>query len=192
MGADERASLLGQRPLTVWLTGLPGAGKSTLARGLERCLHESRRLAIVLDGDNLRQGLNSDLGFSPAHRHENVRRTAEAARLLNEAGVVVIAALVSPYREDREMARSIVGAGRFVEVHVDADAAACERRDPKGLWARARRGEIAMFTGVDAPYEVPEAPALRVPTGERDREACVRMLLEAIAPRIAPGARQAP
>ncbi len=185
--AAQRAALLGQQPLTVWLTGLPGAGKSTLARALERRLHAFGRACLVLDGDNLRHGLNRDLGFSPEERRENIRRTAEAARLLNDAGVVSITALISPYREDRERARAIVGAERFVEVHVRATAEACESRDPKGHWRRARAGELPMFTGVDAPYEAPEAAALVLDTEALDVERCLDRLLEVIAPRIAVG-----
>ncbi len=186
--AVQRAALLGQWPLTVWLTGLPGAGKSTLARALERRLHALGRACLVLDGDNLRHGLNRDLGFSPEERRENIRRAAEAARLLNDAGVVAITALISPYREDREQARAVVGPERFVEVHVQATARACESRDPKGHWRRARAGELPMFTGVDAPYEAPEAAALVLDTEALDVERCLDRLLEVIAPRIAAGA----
>jgi adenylyl-sulfate kinase len=189
VAAGERAALLGQSPLTIWLTGLPGSGKSTLARAVERRLYEAGRLAIVLDGDNLRHGLNRDLGFSPEDRRENIRRTAEAARLLNDAGVIAITALISPYRDDRELARAVVGPARFLEVHVDASAGECERRDPKGLWSRARRGEIRMFTGVDAPYEAPEAPGLRLATQDVEVAACVEKLLATLVPRLAPGSQ---
>jgi bifunctional enzyme CysN/CysC len=174
----ERERLLGQRPLTIWLTGLSGSGKSTIARELERRLIDRGRACYVLDGDNLRHGLNSDLGFSPEHRRENIRRVAEVARLMNDAGLLVIAAFISPYREDRAMARGIVGAGRFVETHLSADLATCERRDAKGLYAKARRNEVAEFTGISAPYEAPEHPELVLDTATVPVDACVARLLE--------------
>ncbi len=182
----ERAQLLGQLPLTVWLTGLPGSGKSTLAHALERRLTDAGRAAFVLDGDNLRHGLTRDLGFTPEGRRENVRRVAEAARLMNDAGLIVIAALISPYREDRLMAGGIVGPERFLEVYVSASVAACEMRDPKGLYARARRGEIAEFTGVNAPYETPEAPALQLESDTASIDACVDQLFAAVALKAFP------
>jgi len=164
--AAERAARLGHEPFTLWLTGLPGAGKSTLAYATERRLFDRGVVATVLDGENLRLGLSENLGFGALERSENVRRAAHVARLMNQAGVVAIVALVSPYEADRAEARAIVGAERFVEVHVSAPPEVCEERDPDGLWARARRGEIARFTGVSAPYEAPRAPALAVPTHE--------------------------
>jgi bifunctional enzyme CysN/CysC len=183
VAAPERAQLLGQRPVTVWLTGLSGSGKSTLAHALERRLIDAGRACFVLDGDNLRHGLNRDLGFTPEGRRENVRRVAETARLMNDAGLIVITALISPYREDREMARRIVGAAPYCEIYLAADVAACEKRDPKGLYAKARRGEIADFTGVNAPYEVPVAPAVVLDTGILDTEACVDALFAAVLAR---------
>jgi adenylyl-sulfate kinase len=190
--AEERQARLGQRALTVWLTGLPGAGKSTLAREAERRLHAAGRLCVVLDGDNLRLGLNRDLGFTPADRAENVRRVAEVARLFNEAGLLALVPLISPFRADRDRARAIVGPERFCEVHVHAPLAACEARDPKGLYRRARAGEIAEFTGVSAPYEPPERPALVLDTATGSVETCVDTLLGLIAPRVAPHASRSP
>lgn len=181
---DERAKLVGQRPATVWLTGLSAAGKSTLAIELERRLVDARSPCYVLDGDNVRAGINRDLGFGPDDRHENIRRIAEVARLMNDAGLVVITAFISPYRADRAMARSIIGDARFIEVHVAAALEVCERRDPKGLYARARRGDIRDFTGVSAPYEAPECPDLVIDTAQASVDKCVQRLLAAVVPRI--------
>lgn len=182
--ARMRAAVTGQRPVTVWLTGLSGAGKSTLAVELERRLIDARHPALLLDGDNLRTGLSRDLGFKPADRHENIRRVAEVARLVNDAGVVAIAAFISPYRADRQMAREVIGDERFMEVHVSAPLEVCERRDPKGMYRKARRGELPEFTGVSAPYEAPEHPALVVDTGDRSVEECSAQLLAAVRERI--------
>lgn len=163
---SARERLLGQRPLTVWLTGLSGAGKSTLAIALERVLVDAGRAVYVLDGDNVRHGLNSDLGFSPKDRQENIRRVSEVARLMNDAGLIVITAFISPYRDDRRMARKIIGSERFLEVYLSTPLAVCEARDPKGLYQRARRGEVPDFTGINAPYEAPDAPELVLNTSE--------------------------
>jgi adenylyl-sulfate kinase len=182
--ASMRAAVTGQQPVTVWLTGLSGAGKSTLAVELERRLIDARHPALLLDGDNLRTGLSRDLGFKPADRHENIRRVAEVARLVNDAGVVAIAAFISPYRADREMARAVVGEERFMEVHVSAPLEVCERRDPKGMYRKARRGELPEFTGVSAPYEAPERPALVVDTGDHGVDECSAQLLAAVRSRI--------
>jgi adenylyl-sulfate kinase len=165
---EGRWAALGHAGATVWLTGLPASGKSTLAAAVEARLLGDGRAAYLLDGDNLRHGLNGDLGFSPEDRAENVRRTAEVAALIADAGVVALAALVSPYVADRDAARA-VHAHRgiaFLEIHVATSLAECERRDPKGLYARARAGELAGMTGVGAPYEPPEAPDLRVEPDE--------------------------
>jgi adenylylsulfate kinase len=161
----ERERLLCQRGCVVWMTGLSGSGKSTIAQRLERRLVDRGHLAYVLDGDNLRHGLCGDLGFTPADRAENIRRAGEAAALLADVGAIVVAAFISPYREDRQRVRATVGDGRFVEVHVDAPLQLCEQRDPKGLYKRARAGEIREFTGIDAPYEPPTAPDLKIDTG---------------------------
>ena len=149
---------------TVWLTGLSGAGKTSIAVALAQALKAQGRAVAVLDGDQLRHGLNRDLGFTPPDRHENIRRTAEVARLMNDAGLIVIAAFISPYRADRAMAGQIIGAARFVEVHVSTPLDVCEARDVKGLYAKARAGQLAQFTGVSAPYEAPLAPALTLNT----------------------------
>ena len=180
VSSQNREALLGQRPLTVWLTGLSGAGKSTLAAEIEKRLIASGRACYMLDGDNVRAGINRDLGFGPDDRRENIRRVAEVARLMNDAGLIAIAAFISPYRADREMARDIVGAERFAEVYLDASLEVCERRDTKGLYARARSGEIAEFTGISAPYEPPEAPELVLDTANADIESCVEQLLRAV------------
>lgn len=160
-----RASLLHQTPVTIWLTGLSGAGKSTIAYGLERRLVSLGHACYVLDGDNIRHGLTSDLGFELGDRHENIRRVAHVAQLMNDAGLIVVTSLISPMREDRAMAREIIGEDRFVETWLSASIDVCAQRDPKGLYAKARAGEIASFTGVSSPYETPDAPALTLDTG---------------------------
>jgi bifunctional enzyme CysN/CysC len=176
----ERQARYGQRAQTIWLTGLPRAGKTTLAYGLERRLFDAGRAVCVLDGENLRLGLSADLGFAASERAEQQRRAAELACALNEAGLIAIVALVSPRAEDRDRAREIIGAARFVEVFVDAPVEACAARDDEGLYARAASGEIARFTGVSADYEAPEQPALRLDTANRSRDDCLTEL-EALA-----------
>jgi bifunctional enzyme CysN/CysC len=158
----KAATLLGQQPAVVWLTGLSGAGKSALANAVAVRLHALGHATYVLDGDNLRQGLNSDLGFTDADRVENIRRVAEVARLMMDAGLIVIAAFISRFRRERAFARGRVAAGHFVEVHVDVPLAVAEARDAKGLYAKARRGELPHFTGIDSPYEAPESPELHL------------------------------
>ena len=190
--AADRARRMGQRAITVWLTGLSGSGKSTIARELERTLHAQGRHAFVLDGDTLRSGLNQDLGFSREDRAENVRRTAEMARVLNDAGLIAIVALISPFRAERENARSIVGAERFVEVHVDTPLDVCEARDVKGLYAKARAGEIPEFTGISSPYEAPLEPALVLQAGSETAAESAARLLALIQTRVAPDPRPAP
>lgn len=174
----EREALLGQRALTLWLTGLPAAGKSTLAHALEAYLVQQGRAAYVLDGDNVRHGLNCDLGFDDASRHENIRRVAHVCQLMNDAGLIVITAFISPRLADRAQAREIIGAANFREVFVSTPLATCEARDPKGLYARAQRGEVAGFTGVSAPYEAPIAPDLTLDTSKVSVEQAVRRLLD--------------
>jgi adenylyl-sulfate kinase len=178
---ERRWALLGHPGATVWFTGLPASGKSTIAAGLEAHLLGEGRSAYILDGDNLRHGLNGDLGFSAADRAENVRRTAEVSALLADAGVVVLVALVSPYRADRAAARAAHERRSlpFLEVHVATPLEECERRDPTGLYARARAGELPGLTGVDDPYEPPEAAEV-VLTGDEPLEEAVRRLLAAL------------
>ncbi len=163
---EDRARVLGQQPVTLWLTGLSGSGKSTLAYALEKKLTEEGHACFVLDGDNIRHSLNRDLGFSPDDRAENIRRVAEVARLFNEAGIIVVTSFISPYRKDRQAAREIIGEGRFIEAFVDASLEVCEQRDPKGLYKKARAGEIPDFTGISAPYECPESPDLHLDTAQ--------------------------
>lgn len=156
-----------QRPAIAWLTGLSGAGKSSVANAVDRALTEAGRSSMVLDGDNLRHGLNRDLGFTAEERIENIRRTAEAARLMAEAGLVVIVSLISPFRAERQTARAIAGDIPFLEVFIDTPLAICEARDPKGLYDRARAGKIPNFTGISAPYEIPNSPDLTLTTRDR-------------------------
>jgi adenylyl-sulfate kinase len=177
---EERTALLGHRGVVVWLTGLSGSGKSTLAYALERALVSNGHVAFVLDGDNLRHGLSSDLGFSPADRDENIRRVGEVAALFAEAGVIAIAAFISPYAAGREHARQACGGG-FVEVFLDVPLAVCERRDTKGLYRRARAGEIADFTGISAPYEKPSAPEITLDTDRLDVDTCITTILDHLA-----------
>jgi bifunctional enzyme CysN/CysC len=161
----------------VWLTGLSGAGKSTIANVLEKRLHALGVLTYVLDGDNLRHGINKDLGFTAQDRVENVRRVAEVARLMVDAGVVVIAALISPFRAERQMARGLFAADEFIEVFVDTPLQLAEQRDPKGLYAKARRGQLKNFTGIDSPYEVPLAPEVVIDTAHVEPQAAADVLL---------------
>lgn len=178
--AGDRTRFFGHGPATLWLTGLSGAGKSTLAFALEKRLIDLGKACYVLDGDNVRHGLNRNLGFSPQDRKENIRRIAEVARLMNEAGLIVISAFISPYREDRLMARDIIGSARFAEVYVSTPRAVCEARDTKGMYRRARLGELPEFTGVTAPYEPPLEPALSLDTTSQSIDDCVASLLECL------------
>lgn len=168
--------MLGQLPMTVWLTGLSAAGKSTLAFALERELVSNGRACYVLDGDNVRHGLNRNLGFSLEDRAENIRRIAEVARLMNDAGLIVVTAFISPFRADRVAAREIIGPESFREVYVSTSLAICESRDPKGLYRRARAGTVAEFTGISSPYEPPEQPDLTIDAS--------RLSLEVILPQL--------
>jgi bifunctional enzyme CysN/CysC len=155
-----RAQLNGQKPVLLWLTGLCGAGKSTIANSLESKLHALGKRTFVLDGDNVRHGLNRDLGFTEADRVENIRRVAEVAKLFVDAGLITIVSFISPFRAEREMARGLMGPDEFIEIFVDTPIEICEQRDPKGLYRKARRGELRNFTGLDSPYERPETPEL--------------------------------
>ena len=181
--ADKEA-LLGQRGLMLWMTGLSGSGKSTLAIAIERELQRRGILCRILDGDNIRSGINSNLGFSPADRRENIRRIAEVARLFVDTGIVTIAAFISPSEELRRMAAGIVGEEDFVEIYVSTPLRVCEERDVKGLYAKARRGEISEFTGISAPFEAPQSPALSIDTSARPLGDCVEEVLKLILPKI--------
>jgi bifunctional enzyme CysN/CysC len=185
MTRDRRWSSLGHGGATLWFTGLPGAGKSTIAAAVEERLIEAGQPAFLLDGDNLRHGLNGDLGFDDRARSENVRRTAHVARLLAESGTVALVSLVSPFAADREAASALHAADdlNFIEIFVDAPLALCEQRDPKGLYARARAGELAGLTGVGSPYEAPSAADLVLGTREETVEREVERVLELLAAR---------
>ena len=178
---ETRARNMGQKPLTIWFTGLSGSGKSTLANALEKRLYAMGRHTMVLDGDNIRLGLNRDLGFSEEDRIENIRRIAQVAKLMNDAGLIVLTAFISPFHRDRDNARKIIG-DSFIEVYVNTPLEECERRDIKQLYRKARRGEIHDFTGVSSPYEAPENPDIVVDTTGRTVEACVSDILEKLAP----------
>lgn len=180
----DKEDLLGQRGLMVWMTGLSGSGKSTLAIALERELQRRGILCRILDGDNIRSGINNNLGFSPADRRENIRRIAEVAKLFVDTGIVTIAAFISPSEELRSMAAAIIGADDFFEVYVSTPLSVCEKRDVKGLYAKARRGEIKDFTGVSAPFEAPQRPALSIDTSARPLADCVEDVLKLILPKI--------
>lgn len=161
---DARTAAHGHRGAVLWFTGLSGSGKSTIGHRVERMLIERGAFAYVLDGDNIRHGLNSDLGFSPEDRVENIRRIGEVSRLFADSGALVVSAFISPYRKDRDRIRGLMGEGQFVEVFVDTPLEICEARDPKGLYKKARAGEISNFTGLDAPYEAPENPEVHLRT----------------------------
>lgn len=173
----SRLKIFNQQPITIWLTGLSASGKSTLAFTLERELIDHGHACFVLDGDNVRHGLNSDLGFSPDDRAENIRRVSEVARLMNEAGLIVITAFISPSRVDRVAARSIIGSASFREVHVSTSLSICESRDPKGLYTKARAGRIDNFTGVSSAYEAPEFPDLVIDTSQISLDKAVSQLI---------------
>jgi adenylyl-sulfate kinase len=179
--AADRERSKGQRGAALWFTGLSGAGKSTIAALVDARLVQLGRHSYILDGDNLRFGLCNDLDFSPEDRAENTRRLAEVAALFVDAGLIVLVAAISPYRRDRDHARTRLPPGRFVEVFVDTDLAECERRDPKGLYRKARAGEITGFSGIDAPYERPEAPELRLIAGASEPEALADQVLAQLA-----------
>ncbi|KJJ42851.1 MULTISPECIES: adenylyl-sulfate kinase [Bacillus] len=168
----------------LWLTGLSGSGKSTIANAAARELFEQGYQVIVLDGDNIRHGLNKDLGFSDEDRKENIRRIGEVAKLFVQQGTIVITAFISPFREDREQVRQLVEAGEFNEIYIKCDLDICEQRDPKGLYKKARNGEIPFFTGIDSPYEEPEAPELVLDSGQHDREECKNQLIEFVKQKL--------
>jgi adenylylsulfate kinase len=173
----------GHRGAIIWFTGLSGSGKSTLAHAVEEALHQQGCKTMVLDGDNVRHGLCGDLGFSEKDRQENIRRIGEMAKLFMEAGVIVLTAFISPYRADRERVRGMVGQSDFVEIYCDTSIEICETRDVKGLYKKARAGEIAEFTGISSPYEIPEAPELTLNTGIASLGACVQQVMDEITTR---------
>ena len=177
---EERHQLTKQKPCCLWLTGLSACGKSTIAVALEQVLIQRGHLTYVLDGDNIRHGLNKNLGFSPEDRTENIRRIGEVAKLFVDAGVIVITSFISPYHEDRDKVRALLAPGEFVEVFVDAPIDVCATRDPKGLYDKALRGEIKGFTGVspDAPYEAPATPEIHLKSGQLSIEECVGVLID--------------
>ena len=179
----RREAQNGHRGAILWFTGLSGAGKSTLAHAVEEELHRMGCRTFVLDGDNVRHGLCGDLGFSAEDRIENIRRVGEIAKLFMEAGVVVLTAFISPFRSDRERVRGMVEHGDFIEIHCDSSLEICEGRDVKGMYKKARAGQIAEFTGISSPYEAPEKPELRVDTGSEELEQCVRQVLDEMAQR---------
>ncbi|MFO1463463.1 MAG: adenylyl-sulfate kinase [bacterium] len=181
LSPQVREEKLGQKGAVVWLTGLSASGKSTVAREVELALVENGVNAYVLDGDNIRHGLNSNLGFSPEDRKENIRRIGEVAKLFCEANVVTLTAFISPYQADRDLARKLVPAGSFFEIFCDAGLEVCEQRDPKGLYKKARAGEIPEFTGISAPYEAPAKPELILKTGQETLEESTRRVLSLLA-----------
>ena len=184
ISSTQRALHMGHKPLLVWFTGLSGSGKSTLANAVEQKLYAAGIKTYTLDGDNVRHGLNKDLGFGPEARTENIRRIAEVANLMLDAGLVVLSAFVSPYLKDRQAIKEVVGNEGFMEVFVDTPLEVCEQRDVKGLYAKARAGQISEFTGISAPYEAPERPDFRVDTSVTGLDDCASILTELILKRI--------
>lgn len=184
LSRSDKEDLLHQHGLMIWFTGLSGSGKSTLAIALERELHQRGILCRILDGDNIRSGINNNLGFTEVDRVENIRRIAEVSKLFIDTGIVTLAAFISPNNDIREMAARIIGKEDFLEVYVNTPIEECERRDVKGLYARARKGEIKNFTGISAPFEAPEHPALKLDTSVLSLEDSVHQLLEIVLPRI--------
>lgn len=174
---QRREAQNNHRGAILWFTGLSGAGKSTLAHAVEEALHQQGRRTFVLDGDNVRHGLCGDLGFSDEDRVENIRRVGEVAKLFMEAGIIVLTAFISPFRADRERVRGMVERGRFIEIYCDSPIEVCEQRDVKGLYVKARAGQIKEFTGISSPYEAPDNPELTVNTGAAELDACVQQIL---------------
>lgn len=184
VSTEQRHKLLNQRPKVIWFTGLSGSGKSTLAVQLEAQLYTLGFKTYLLDGDNIRSGLNKDLSFAEEGRVENIRRIGEVSKLMIDAGLVVLSAFISPYEADRKQVKSIVGADNYVEVFVNTPLAICEQRDVKGLYKKARAGEVKNFTGIDSPYEAPKNPDLTIPTHELSLEQSVGELIKFVLPKI--------
>ena len=184
VSAAERQRLMNQRPKLIWFTGLSGSGKSTLAVQLEAALHAKGFKTYLLDGDNIRSGLNKDLSFTDEARVENIRRISEVCKLFLDSGVVLLSAFISPFQADREQVRSIVGAENYIEVFVDAPLEVCEQRDVKGLYKKARAGEVKNFTGISSPYEKPQHPDVVIATDKLSVEEAMEVLMQAIGPRI--------
>ena len=184
IGREDRERLLNQKAHILWFTGLSGSGKSTLAGRVEQELHMQGRLTFLLDGDNIRAGLNKDLDFGETSRKENIRRIGEVSKLMLDAGCIVLTAFISPFKEDRQTVRDLVGSERFIEVFVDCPIEECERRDVKGLYKKARAGEISNFTGISSPFETPENPELRVQTHLHSLEACTQQVLDYLKTKI--------
>lgn len=174
----ERAEQKNQKPCMLWFTGLSGAGKSTVANALDAMLFKECRHTYLLDGDNVRHGLNRDLGFSDVDRVENIRRIGEVGKLFTDAGLIVLSAFISPFRSDRQMVRSLFPVGEFIEIHISTSLAVCEQRDPKGLYVKARKGEIKHFTGIDSDYEAPEAPELVIDAGALSINDCAKQIYD--------------
>ncbi len=174
----DREKFLNQKGVTIWFTGLSASGKSTLAREVERILYHQNHLVYVLDGDNIRHGLNKNLGFSPADREENIRRIGEVSHLFTDAGVIVLTAFISPYKADRDKVRALLNPGDFIEVFVDCPLEVCEKRDPKGLFKKARAGEIKEFTGISAPYEAPDHPEIYLNTAQQSLVECATLVIK--------------
>lgn len=184
MSRIDRENLLGQNAFVIWFTGLSGSGKSTLAVQLESLLHQLGFLTYLLDGDIVRSGLNSDLGFDDKSREENIRRIAEISKLFLDTGVITIVSFISPFRKERELARQLAGTKYFVEIYVDCPIEICEQRDVKGLYKRARAGEIKNFTGINSPYEIPDHPEISLRSDQLTIQECLDRLMELLVPRI--------
>lgn len=180
---SHREKLNQHKSVILWFTGLSGSGKSTIAHAVEEALYQSGHLTFVMDGDNVRHGLSSDLGFSDTDRQENIRRVAEVAKLMLEVGVITLTAFISPFAAERNLARSLVQNGDFIEIHCLCDLEICEQRDVKGLYKKARRGEIKHFTGISSPYEAPEKPELQLDTGINSLQDCVDNVLSLLKQR---------
>jgi len=182
LNKEERSALKGQKPCILWFTGLSGSGKSTIANAVEVKLGELKKHTYLLDGDNVRYGLNKDLGFSNTDRVENIRRIGEVSNLFVDAGIIVLSAFISPFREDRDIVRTLVKEGEFIEIFIDTPLKICEQRDPKGLYAKARKGEILHFTGISSPYEAPENPEIHI-RGEFTVDKCADSIVDYLRDR---------